>query len=293
MRAPRRCSPSGASRRAECGPDARFGDARGRGSAGDRASLRSGLGANHGIRVAAPDRRGARRDRGVRARRRRSDRARRDRAGEVRQQPQRAARDGSGCTSKTTPSRTTSTTWTRRAGSWPSSTTAGGARDGDLLARVHAACLYRARRSPRATGRGSSRAPTRPPRPRAPLIATAEHGDGRVVVLADSDLFGDDCIERARPPRAVAEPRVIGPPARPRGRTEAWRRGTRARCSGSGMDGAAGRDQRARAAAGAGRVASPRRGPTRRERPRGADHRGDRRRSAPVPAPGRLPEMRS
>ena len=35
--------------------------------------------------------------------------------------------------------------------------------------------------------------PTASP-PRAPLAAVAEHGAGRVVVLADSDLFGDDCI---------------------------------------------------------------------------------------------------
>ncbi len=30
--------------------------------------------------------------------------------------------------------------------------------------------------------------------PEAPLAAITEHGAGRVVVLADSDLFGDDCI---------------------------------------------------------------------------------------------------
>ena len=35
--------------------------------------------------------------------------------------------------------------------------------------------------------------PTASP-PRAPLAAVVEHGAGRVVVLADSDLFGDDCI---------------------------------------------------------------------------------------------------
>ena len=35
--------------------------------------------------------------------------------------------------------------------------------------------------------------PTASP-PQAPLAAVTEHGDGRVVVLADSDLFGDDCI---------------------------------------------------------------------------------------------------
>ena len=35
--------------------------------------------------------------------------------------------------------------------------------------------------------------PTASP-PGAPLAAVTEHGAGRVVVLADSDLFGDDCI---------------------------------------------------------------------------------------------------
>jgi hypothetical protein len=71
---------------------------------------------------------------------------------------------------------------------------------------VHAACLYRA-----TTITSSSQ--TRPPSaapvqtahvlarshatasiPGAPLIVAAEHGRGRVAVLADSDLFGDDCI---------------------------------------------------------------------------------------------------
>ena len=31
--------------------------------------------------------------------------------------------------------------------------------------------------------------------PNAPLLAVTEHGEGRVAVLADSDLFGDDCID--------------------------------------------------------------------------------------------------
>ncbi len=65
----------------------------------------------------------------------------------------------------------------------------------DLLARVHEACFYRAgtlalhngavvvaRTSPAASPPGAS------------LAAVARHGTGRVVVLADSDLFGDDCI---------------------------------------------------------------------------------------------------
>ena len=65
----------------------------------------------------------------------------------------------------------------------------------DLLARVHAACFYRAgtldlRNGARPLARTS---PTASP-PGAPLAAASQHGAGRVVVLADSDLFGDDCI---------------------------------------------------------------------------------------------------
>ncbi len=65
----------------------------------------------------------------------------------------------------------------------------------DLLARVHSACFYRAgtlalRNGARVIARTSAAAAP----PRAPLAAVVEHGAGRVVVLADSDLFGDDCI---------------------------------------------------------------------------------------------------
>jgi hypothetical protein len=65
----------------------------------------------------------------------------------------------------------------------------------DLLARVRRACFYRAgtlaiRDGARAVARTSPTASI----PAAPLAAVAEHGDGRVVALADSDLFGDDCI---------------------------------------------------------------------------------------------------
>lgn len=72
-----------------------------------------------------------------------------------------------------------------------------GARAGgvDLLARVGSACFYRAgrlelRNGGRALARSSATAST----PAATLLATAEHGAGRVVVAADSDLFGDDCL---------------------------------------------------------------------------------------------------
>ena len=83
----------------------------------------------------------------------------------------------------------------------------------DLLARVEEACLYRAgtlelgddaRRVAAAGGdwrpadaygvRVLARASATSSAPGAPLLAVAEGGAGRVVVAADSDLFGDDCI---------------------------------------------------------------------------------------------------
>ncbi len=65
----------------------------------------------------------------------------------------------------------------------------------DPLAGVSEACFYRAgalRTSNGATVIARSQ-PTASI-PNAALAAIAEHGSGRVVVLADSDLFGDDCI---------------------------------------------------------------------------------------------------
>jgi hypothetical protein len=65
----------------------------------------------------------------------------------------------------------------------------------DLLARVEQACFYRSgtlalHDGARVIARSSATASP----PRAPLAAVTVHGEGRVVVLADSDLFGDDCI---------------------------------------------------------------------------------------------------
>jgi hypothetical protein len=65
----------------------------------------------------------------------------------------------------------------------------------DLLARVGSACFYRAgrlelRNGSIALARASATAST----PGAALLAVTEHGAGRVVVAADSDLFGDDCL---------------------------------------------------------------------------------------------------
>jgi hypothetical protein len=72
----------------------------------------------------------------------------------------------------------------------------GRGRDGDLLARVTAACFYRATTIASSNGaRVIARTHGSASVPGAPLIVAGEYGNGRVVVLADSDLFGDDCIE--------------------------------------------------------------------------------------------------
>jgi Family of unknown function (DUF6421) len=65
----------------------------------------------------------------------------------------------------------------------------------DLLARVHQACFYRTGTlALQNGGRVIARSSRTASPPEAPLAAITEHGAGRVVVLADSDLFGDDCI---------------------------------------------------------------------------------------------------
>jgi hypothetical protein len=73
----------------------------------------------------------------------------------------------------------------------------GRGRGGDLLARVNAACLYRATTISTSNGaRVLARGHVTSSAPGAALIVATDHGDGRVVVLADSDLFGDDCIDQ-------------------------------------------------------------------------------------------------
>jgi hypothetical protein len=65
----------------------------------------------------------------------------------------------------------------------------------DLLARVRQACFYRASTLSLTNGaKVLARTSPTASRPSAPLAAATEHGEGRVVVLADSDLFGDDCF---------------------------------------------------------------------------------------------------
>lgn len=66
----------------------------------------------------------------------------------------------------------------------------------DLLARVDDVCFYRG--GTLTTGPGArvlARTSPTASTPGAPLLAVTEHGAGRVVVAADSDLFGDDCID--------------------------------------------------------------------------------------------------
>ncbi len=65
----------------------------------------------------------------------------------------------------------------------------------DPLAGVEEACFYRA--GALRTSNGATviaRAHPTASVPNAALAVIAEHGAGRLVVLADSDLFGDDCI---------------------------------------------------------------------------------------------------
>jgi Family of unknown function (DUF6421) len=73
----------------------------------------------------------------------------------------------------------------------------GRGREGDLLARVRSACLYRSTTISAGNGaRVLARSHRSASVPGAPVIVTSEHGAGHIVVLADSDLFGDDCIDQ-------------------------------------------------------------------------------------------------
>ncbi len=68
---------------------------------------------------------------------------------------------------------------------------------GDLLAGVTNACFYRAGTLTVATGADAqvlARTAPSASTPGAPLAVAVRHGAGRVVALADSDLFGDDCL---------------------------------------------------------------------------------------------------
>jgi hypothetical protein len=62
-----------------------------------------------------------------------------------------------------------------------------------LTARVGEACFYRAT-TLAGDGQVLARASRTSSAPGAPLAIATRHGAGRVVVLGDSDLFGDDCL---------------------------------------------------------------------------------------------------
>jgi hypothetical protein len=65
----------------------------------------------------------------------------------------------------------------------------------DLLARVEQACFYRAGTLTLHNGATTLLRTSAEADPaRAPLMAATTHGEGRVLALADSDLFGDDCL---------------------------------------------------------------------------------------------------
>ena len=73
----------------------------------------------------------------------------------------------------------------------------GAGNGADLLARVDSACFYRAGTLALTNGAAPiARASSTATSPGAPLAAVARHGEGRVAVVADSDLFGDDCIDQ-------------------------------------------------------------------------------------------------
>ena len=83
-----------------------------------------------------------------------------------------------------------------RAPSWIAADLPDGARgvEGDVLARVRELCFYRAG-TVSGDGRVLARTHASASTPCAPLALATTAGAGRVVALADSDLFGDDCLD--------------------------------------------------------------------------------------------------
>ena len=167
------------------------------GRAGDRAPRRPGRRARHRRRltpVFAADELDARR--GVRPRRRRAGRAGGVRPGQVRQQPARAARPASASRvdqhHRAGAPRTR--TRTSRPGCWPTSAPpsarACSPASPTPASTAPASCGSTARRARRSCRHQCHRGPGRPAAGRG-----AAAGQGRVVVFADSDLFGDDSIE--------------------------------------------------------------------------------------------------
>jgi hypothetical protein len=72
---------------------------------------------------------------------------------------------------------------------------AGRGSEGDVLASVSQVCFYRATTIETANGaRTLARTSASASTPAAALMVAEQVDDGRVVVLGDSDLFGDDCL---------------------------------------------------------------------------------------------------
>jgi hypothetical protein len=67
--------------------------------------------------------------------------------------------------------------------------------ESDVLAGVGEVCFYRATTVRPGDGRVIARASPSASSPGAPLAACVTHDAGRVVLLGDSDLFGDDCLD--------------------------------------------------------------------------------------------------
>jgi hypothetical protein len=109
-----------------------------------------------------------------------------------------------------------------RAPSWVLADLAHARAGADIVARVREVCFYRGTTlAPDSDARVLARTHETASSPNAALLAVAEHGAGRVAVLADSDLFGDDCIgELDHEPlwldlvHWVAEPSLAQPMAR-------------------------------------------------------------------------------
>jgi hypothetical protein len=81
------------------------------------------------------------------------------------------------------------------APSWVLAELGDGRAGADVLARVKDVCFYRGTTlAPQNGARVLARTHATASSPYAALLAVTEHGAGRVAVLADSDLFGDDCI---------------------------------------------------------------------------------------------------
>ena len=184
-----------------------------------RPSLRPQVGGDHQRRPPDPPRRRARRHRRVRPRRRRAHRPRRDRAGQVRQQPERPprplrhrGRERHRPGLRAPPQRAPSLGPRRR-----STRTASDAAEGrvDLLARVARGLLL---------PRRHARAPQRRPRPRPHLrhrrpagrAARRRHTARRRPRRRPRRLrpLRRRLHRRARPRGPLAEPRLLGRPAR-------------------------------------------------------------------------------